>query len=165
MKQNISLGPNTAPAGEDIRIAREQSMLRLSQESRNDLIDRVLTLQERNQSLTTQIAHYKKVIEYERAWNQFSLTFLLAGVFFSVLLIEGKPSLLHVLFALVESAIFGATSGFLLISTQRKIRVAIFRRFRRTKLAQAASYMMLFAVSAVIIFVALFLLSLIPTVY
>jgi len=164
MKQNASYGRDAAPSGEDMRSAREQVMLRLSQESRDDLIDRVLALQERKGELKTQIAHYKKVVEYERAWNQFSLTFLLAGVFFSVLLIEGEPSFWHVLFALIESAIFGAASGFLLISAQRKIRAAIFRRFRRTKPAQAASYMMLFAVSAVVIFVAWYLISLIPSV-
>lgn len=162
MKQNAFYEREAAPSAEEKRDAREQAMLRLSQESQSDLIDRVLSLQERKGAMKAQIAHYKKVIEYERAWNQFSLTFLLAGVLFSVLLIEGEPSLWHVLFALIESAIFGAASGFLLISAQRKIRAAIFRRFRRTKPAQAASYMMLFAVSAAVIFVAWYLLSLIP---
>ena len=162
MKQNANNAWNAAPTGEDMRTARELAMLRLSQESRDDLIDHVLALQERKSELKAQIAHYKKVIEYERAWNQFSLTFLLAGVLFSVLLIEGEPSLPHVFFAFVESAVFGAASGFLLISVQRRIRAAIFRRFRRTKPAQIASYMMLFAVSAVVIFIAWFLLSLIP---
>jgi hypothetical protein len=162
MKENTHYGRDAAVPDESRRSAREQAMLRLAQESRNDLIDHVLSLQERKHELKTQIEHYKKVVEYERAWNQFSLTFLLAGVFFAVLLIEEEPSLPHVAFALVESAIFGAASGFLLISAQRKIRAAIFRRFRRTKPAQIASYMMLFAVSAVVIFVAWFLLSLIP---
>jgi hypothetical protein len=162
MNQNTYNGQNATPTEEDKRSAREQSMLRLSQESRNDLIDRVLALQERKNALKTQLAHYKKVVDYERTWNQFSLTFLLAGVLFAVLLIDGEPSLPHVLLALIESAIFGAAAGFVLISAQRKIRAAIFRRFRRTKPAQIASYMMLFAVSAVVIFAAQFLLSLIP---
>ncbi len=162
MKQDFYHGRDAAVSDEDRRRAREQAMLRLTQESRNELIDHVLALQERKHELKTQISHYKKVVEYERAWNQFSLTFLLAGVFFAVLLIEGEPSLWHVVFALIEAAIFGAASGFLLISAQRKIRAAIFRRFRRTKPAQIASYMMLFAVSAVVIFAAWFLLSLVP---
>ena len=82
-----------------------------------------------------------------------SLSFLLSGVLFGVVLSPGFSQIWIIPLALVGSLISGFLAGFLLNKAQYLIRTHIYERFRHTKAAQAAAYIMLFVMSAAAILI------------
>ncbi|MEN6417981.1 MAG: hypothetical protein ABFC73_03575 [Clostridiaceae bacterium] len=134
--------------------AREQAKVQLELETRYALIEKILNLLERKAALKSEIEQLKSALENERGWNRISLSFLISGVLFGVILSPGFEYLWIIPAALVGSLAAGFLAGFLLSKVQSVIRRQIYERFRHTKAAQAAAYMTLFVMSAATILIA-----------
>ncbi|HWQ06383.1 MAG: hypothetical protein ABFD03_03550 [Clostridiaceae bacterium] len=153
MRQEDLFHQNADPAVAAKLAAREDARLQLEQETRAALIEKVLHLLERKNALKAEIERLKTALDNERTWNRISLSFLLSGVLFGVVLSPGFSQIWIIPLALVGSLISGFLAGFLLNKAQYLIRTHIYERFRHTKAAQAAAYIMLFVMSAAAILI------------
>ena len=141
------------PAAAAKLAAREQAKVQLELETRYALIEKILNLLERKATLKAEIEQLKTALENERGWNRISLSFLISGVLFGVVLSPGFDHLWIIPAALAGSLAAGFLAGFLLSKVQGLIRLQIYERFRHTKAAQAAAYMTLFVMSAAVILI------------
>ncbi len=153
MRQEDNAHYASDPAAAARLAAREQAKIQLELETRYSLIEKVLNLLERKAALKSEIEHLKTALENERGWNRISLSFLISGVLFGVVLSPGFEYLWIIPAALVGSLAAGFLAGFLLSKVQSAIRRQIYERFRHTKAAQAAAYMTLFVISAATILI------------
>ena len=153
MRQEDKASHITDPSAAAKLAAREQAKIQLELETRYELIEKILHLLERKAALKSEIEHLKTALENERGWNRISLSFLISGVLFGVVLSPGFQYLWIIPVALFGSLIAGFFIGFLLSRIQVVIRSQIYERFRYTKAAQAAAYMTLFVMSAAVILI------------
>lgn len=153
MRQEDNAHYASDPAAAARLAAREQAKIQLELETRYALIEKVLNLLERKAALKSEIEHLKTALENERGWNRISLSFLISGVLFGVVLSPGFEYLWILPAALFGSLAAGFLAGFLLSKVQSAIRRQIYERFRHTKAAQAAAYMTLFVISAATILI------------
>ncbi len=153
MRQEDNAHYASDPAAAARLAAREQAKIQLELETRYALIEKVLNLLERKAALKSEIEHLKTALENERGWNRISLSFLISGVLFGVVLSPGFEYLWIIPAALFGSLAAGFLAGFLLSKVQSAIRRHIYERFRHTKAAQAAAYMTLFVISAATILI------------
>lgn len=153
MRQEDNAHYASDPAATARLAAREQAKIQLELETRYALIEKVLNLLERKAALKSEIEHLKTALENERGWNRISLSFLISGVLFGVVLSPGFEYLWIIPAALFGSLAAGFLAGFLLSKVQSAIRRQIYERFRHTKAAQAAAYMTLFVISAATILI------------
>lgn len=123
----------------------------LAQQSREELIETALTLQDKKTAMRSEIERLRRVIAKQRSWGQLSLSFIASGVLFAVILVEGAEHLWSVPLVLLESVIGGFIMGFLLVTAQRTIRKHIYEKFNYSKTAQAAAYITLFVMSAAVV--------------
>jgi len=145
-----TMGRDDAERRAAVRL-RAQAML--AQQSREELIETALALQDKKMAMRSEIDRLRRVITKQRAWGRLSLSFIASGVLFAVILIEGVQHLWTVPLVLIESVFGGFVAGFLLVAAQRTIRKHIYEKFDYSKTAQAASYITLFVMSAAVVII------------
>jgi Flp pilus assembly protein TadB len=81
-------------------------------QSREELIETALMLQDKKMAMRPEIDRLRRVIAKQRAWGRLSLSFIASGVLFAVILIEGAQHLWSVPLVLIESVFGGFVRGF-----------------------------------------------------